>query len=174
MIHSFLNHQRTLCDVSYSRCFEARIETVFRSLTDPTLIPDWLLAQGGTILKCDIELSVGGQFAFEWLDDEFVRLRVNGRYKEIKSPTFLHYTEYCYPPLFPAGNATTTHLLQPRGKRTKLTTRQQFHTARMSREALECLESQGIPAMHDALSQLLERIQQSRQLRAPKLRLLQS
>ncbi len=80
-------------DVQIIRDFAAPVDRVWKAMTDPALIPQWLGAHWPMTL-CRQDFRIGGTLRWEWSDpDGDGRMGLSGRYIEIAAPRRLVHTE---------------------------------------------------------------------------------
>ncbi|MEV4899344.1 SRPBCC family protein [Nonomuraea sp. NPDC055795] len=103
------------------RPFDAPRRLLWAALTDPALVPRWLGALGWQIVRCEIDLRVGGAWRFVSAGPGGAEMAHGGIYREIVAESRLVFTE-SYDDQWVAGESLTTQTLDEHGGRTTLTT----------------------------------------------------
>jgi uncharacterized protein YndB with AHSA1/START domain len=71
-------------EIVLTRVFQAPRSLVFKAMTTPELVKRWLLGPPGwTMVNCEIDLRVGGNFRFEWCNSDGTKMGMHGVYREI-------------------------------------------------------------------------------------------
>ena len=67
---------------------------MFKAMTTPELVKRWLLGPPGwSMVKCEIDLKVGGTFQYEWHHSDGAKMAMHGVYREIVAPERIVSTE---------------------------------------------------------------------------------
>lgn len=105
-----------------TRVFDAPRHLVFEALTVPALLKRWLLGPDGWSMPvCEIDLSVGGAYRYEWLNADGRTMGVGGTFREIVAPERLVHTEL-FDEDWTEGETVCTQQLTETNGRTTLTT----------------------------------------------------
>lgn len=81
-------------DVTLTRSFAAPARLVWRAITEPALITQWLWARVAPMTTCDQDFRVGGSYRWVWrrlVDGS--DMGVSGSFLEIEAPRRLVHTE---------------------------------------------------------------------------------
>ena len=77
-----------------SRDFNAPRRLVFRALSEPELVRQWLLGPPGwTMPVCEIDFRVGGKYRYVWRNEDGRDMGMGGTYREIARPERVVATE---------------------------------------------------------------------------------
>lgn len=94
-------------EIVLTREFPASREVVFRALTRPERIRQWMRPDGMTLVECEVDLREGGSFRYLFRTSSGRALEVRGAYAAVEVPTGFRYTEsYDFSPL--TVSVTTT------------------------------------------------------------------
>ena len=103
------------------REFDAPAELVFRAWFEPALVRRWLLGPPGWSMPvCEVDLSVGGKFRYEWRSDAGKTMALSGVYREIEAPRRIADTQR-FDDDWTHGEGDTTLTLEEVNGRTELT-----------------------------------------------------
>jgi uncharacterized protein YndB with AHSA1/START domain len=81
-------------EVAWTRTFAAPRERVFRALTEPEHVQQWLLGPDGwTMPVCEIDLRVGGVWHYVWRSRDGDEFGTQGVFREIERPARIVQTE---------------------------------------------------------------------------------
>ena len=81
-------------EVVVTREFNAAPDLVFEAFTRPELVKRWLNGPSGwSMVRCDIDLRVGGRYRYEWTHDGGGRMGMSGTYSEVTAPSRIASTE---------------------------------------------------------------------------------
>ena len=125
--------------VVMTRVFDAPVELVFKTMSDPTLIPKWWGPSRYTTTVDKFEFKVGGKWRYIQRDSDGNEFAFNGEYKEIIPNKKISDTfEY----ELMAGHilVETAVLEEVEGGKTRMTTTSQF----ASKEDLEGMVGSGM------------------------------
>lgn len=124
-------------------------ELVFRGLTEPALIRQWLLGPDGWDMPvCEVDLRVGGRYRYGWSHPDYPAFEMSGVYQEIQPPERIVHTE-----VYEGSEALITTVFDQVGERTRLTMTMVFP----SQEALEATVATG---MTSGMTRSYERLQE--------------
>lgn len=141
-------------DLLVTRRLDAPCETVWRALSEPALIRQWLLGPPGwTMPVCEVDFRVGGAYRYVW-EKNGTRMGMGGTFLEIVRPERIVTTERFDESWYP-GEAVGTQELVDAGDHTlyRLTVRYQSLAARAM--ALESGMAKGMEYGYDRLEELL-------------------
>lgn len=106
-----------------TRTFNAPRPLVWRALTEPELIKQWLGGGGSfngwTMPVCEVDLRVGGAYRYEWRSAKGdQKMGMGGRFLEIEAPKRLVATELFDDAWYPGEATDTQELSEKNGKTT--------------------------------------------------------
>ena len=141
-------------EVVMTRVFDAPRRLVFDALTRPELLKRWYGPPGWSLVRCEIDLRVGGAF-------HFVSRRPGGKkdvgqrgvYREIAPPEHLVNTEYWDD--WDAGDCLVTTALSEHDGKTTLTSIVLFPSQEVRDTVLNSGLKQGAAEEYDKLAALL-------------------
>jgi uncharacterized protein YndB with AHSA1/START domain len=94
-------------DVTLTRSFAAPAALVWRAVTEPALITQWLWARTAPMTLCEQDFRVGGAYRWVWRMPGGRDMAVSGRFVEIDAPRRLTHTE-AFEPDWTGGETTVT------------------------------------------------------------------
>jgi uncharacterized protein YndB with AHSA1/START domain len=80
-------------DLTFTRRFDAAPALLWRAMTEPALITQWLFARDAPMTVCEQDFRVGGTLRWVWRAPGGHDMGVSGRYLEITPPHRLIHTE---------------------------------------------------------------------------------
>ena len=80
-------------DVLFERVFDASRRAVFDALTRPELVREWMGPHGHRLVRCEIDLRVGGRFRYVMRGPDGKEMGWGGTFLEIDSPDCLVHNE---------------------------------------------------------------------------------
>lgn len=81
-------------ELQWKRRFSASVASVFKALTTPDLVQQWLTGPPGmTMPICEIDLRVGGRFRYVWQRPDGKEMGMGGEFKELSPPNRIVHTE---------------------------------------------------------------------------------
>jgi uncharacterized protein YndB with AHSA1/START domain len=110
-------------EIVHTRVFDAPRRLVFAALTRPDLLARWYGPQGWTLVSCEIDFRVGGQWRFVTRKPDGREIVQYGVYTEISPPERFANTEHWID--WDVGEVVATTELAEQNGRTTLT-----HTTR--------------------------------------------
>ncbi|MEO6526301.1 MAG: SRPBCC family protein [Gemmatimonadaceae bacterium] len=140
-------------EIRVTRAFDAPRNLVFDCHTQPELVRRWLLGPPGWSMPvCEIDLRVGGKYAYVWRSDagkgEF---GMDGEYHEVVAPARVVNVER-----FQGGEALCTLTLEEVDGRTLLTQTMVFGTRAERDGALQTGMTDGMRVSYDRMESLLK------------------
>ena len=106
-------------EVAWTRTFDAPRLLVFRALTEPDLIRQWLLGPDGWSMPiCEVDLRVGGAYRYVWQHPEKGSMTIRGAFREVTPPERIVHTETFDDPWFPGEAIVTAVLTEADGSTT--------------------------------------------------------
>jgi uncharacterized protein YndB with AHSA1/START domain len=115
-------------EIVTTRKFDAPAELVYDVLTKPEHVRNWFAAFEDTIIVCDIDLRVGGDYHIVSVTPDGKECSFRGTYLELERPTRTVAT-WWFEGWGPDADAVETTDLEETGGVTTLTTRMVFNTA---------------------------------------------
>ncbi|MGF1578872.1 MAG: SRPBCC family protein [Gemmataceae bacterium] len=74
-------------EIVITRAFQAARPLVFEALTKPEILRPWLLGPPGwSMVVCEVDLRVGGQYRYVWRKDGGPDMGMGGTFREIVAP----------------------------------------------------------------------------------------
>jgi uncharacterized protein YndB with AHSA1/START domain len=107
----------TECEVVLTRVFDAPQKLVFDALTRPEMLRRWYGPQDWTLVICDIDLRVGGEWRFVVRRPDGKEIGQRGVYREVIPPERLVNTEW-WEDWNPGESVVTTVLVEREGRTT--------------------------------------------------------
>jgi uncharacterized protein YndB with AHSA1/START domain len=80
-------------DLTLTRSFAAPARLVWRAVTEPALITQWMWARVAPMVTCEQDFRVGGAFRWVWRRSDGSDMGVSGKFVEIEAPRRLVHTE---------------------------------------------------------------------------------
>ena len=109
------------------REFEAPREEVFRTMTDPELVPEWWGPHGVTTRVEEMDVRAGGRWRFVCVNDDGSEDGFRGTYREIQAPERIVQTfEWDG---MPGHISVEDAVFEDLGERTRMTSTSTFHFA---------------------------------------------
>ncbi len=142
-------------EVSMTRRFEAPREHVYRAVTTPELLKQWLTGPPGwTLATCEVDLRVGGDFRYLWRGPEGEEMGMGGTFVELDPPGRIVHTEI-FDEDWTDGETTVTTLLTEDAGGTTLTLTVRYSSKKARDAALETGMTEGISMSYDRLAEML-------------------
>jgi uncharacterized protein YndB with AHSA1/START domain len=144
-------------EIVLTRVFPAPRSLVFKAMTTPELAKRWLLGPPGwSMVKCEIDLKVGGVFRYEWCNSDGTTMGMHGVYREIVPSERIVNTESfdfgCEPQS--GEQITTASLSEDHGQTTLRIV--VLYPSREARDAtIASGMEHGLAASYDSLAKLL-------------------
>jgi uncharacterized protein YndB with AHSA1/START domain len=147
-------------DVIITRVFDAPRGLVFKTCTDPNLIPEWWGPKNLTTAVDVMEVKTGGIWRFVQRDADGNEYAFHGVYHEVLPPERLVYTfEF---EGMPGHVLLETVRFEEMDGRTKMTDRPVFQTVEDRDGAIQSGMGQGASESMDRFSKLLEKLVKDR------------
>lgn len=126
-------------------------ELVFRGLTEPALIRQWLLGPDGWDMPiCEVDLRVGGEYRYGWSHPDHPSFGMNGVYQEIEPPERIVHTE-----VYEDSEALITTVLSEQEGKTRLAMTMVFPSQEALEGALATGMTTGMTRSYERLQELL-------------------
>jgi uncharacterized protein YndB with AHSA1/START domain len=145
-------------EIAMTRVFDAPRRLVFDALTRPELLKRWFGVFGGwSLVVCEIDLKVGGNFRFVWRGPDGRDIGMRGVYREIVPAERIVSTESFDDPWY-EGEAVGTTVFVERGGKTTLTITVLYASQEVRDAVLKSPMERGVAQGHDRLAELLASI----------------
>lgn len=142
-------------EIVMTRTFDAPRRLVFDAYTRPELIRRWLLGPPGwTMIVCEMDLRVGGEYRYVWQKDSGTVMGMGGVVREVEPPERLVMTERFDESWYP-GEALGTVVLVERDGKTTLTQTMRYESREARDSALASGMEDGVAISFDRLAELL-------------------
>ncbi|MFN8580236.1 MAG: SRPBCC family protein [Gemmatimonadaceae bacterium] len=153
--HSLIVTTPTDREIVIKRTFDAPRALVFRAMTTPELISQWLHGPNGwTMTTCTFDLRVGGKFRYEWAQGTGMRMGMTGTIREIDPPARMVHTEIFDEDWTGGETTVTTTFVEQRGQ--TVVTITVLYVSREARDgALRTGMTEGMSATYQALDAFL-------------------
>src|SRR3954447_23747600 len=110
-------------EILVTREFDAPRALVYRAWTEPELVSKWWPGRRGRMLRCEIDLRVGGAWRYVMEATGGFEVAFHGEYREIEAPSRLVTTEIFEGVPEPAVAPVNVISFEADGERTLLTMR---------------------------------------------------
>ena len=143
------------------RTFHAPRRLVFKALTTPALVQQWLLGTPGwTMPVCEIDARAGGKYRYVWRGPKGEEMGVYGVYREITVPERIMGTE-AFEPAWYSGEVIFTHSLVEQAGQTTLTMALHYSSREARDMALKTPMDRGLEQSYERLEQVLPSLEDS-------------
>lgn len=142
-----------------TRSFDAPRGMVFDCLVRPDLLKRWLNGPDGwTMTVCEVDLSEGGPYRFEWEGPNGARMGMSGVHRDIAPPDRLSNTQrFDHDPT--GGEVQGALVLTERDGRTVVTNTVTYPSSEAREAAVGYGMEQGVTASYNRLAALLASLQ---------------
>lgn len=124
---------------------------VFRGLTEPALIRQWLLGPDGWDMPvCEVDLRVGGSYRYGWSHPDYPGFEMTGVYQEIEPPERIVHTE-----VYEGSSALITTVLSEHDGKTRLAMTMVFPSQEALEAAVQTGMTTGMTRSYERLQELL-------------------
>jgi uncharacterized protein YndB with AHSA1/START domain len=140
-----------------TRSFNAPRALVWDAMSKPEFIKRWLLGPPGwSMVVCDDDLRVGGEFHWSWRGPENAEMSMRGVYREVLPPERIVRTEtFEFGCNAQAGEQLASVVLTDQGATTMLTLTVSYPTKEARDGALASGMEQGVSASYNRLDEIL-------------------
>jgi uncharacterized protein YndB with AHSA1/START domain len=107
-------------EIVLTRVFDAPRQLVFDAFSKPELLKRWFGPRGWSLVICEVDLRVGGNFRFVLRGPDGSDMGMRGTYREINPPERSVHTESFDD--YPGESQVTTELREEAGKTTLIAT----------------------------------------------------
>jgi uncharacterized protein YndB with AHSA1/START domain len=141
-------------EIVLTRTFDAPRRLVFDAWTRPELLMRWFGARGWHLVRCEVDLRVGGAWRFVSRGPGGTEMGQGGTYREVVPFDRLVYTELFDDQSYP-GESLVTHVFLERAGRTTVTSTVLFASPQGRDTVLRYPMKRGVGEAYDRLSDLL-------------------
>jgi len=144
-------------EIVFTRAFDAPRPKVWRALTEPALIKQWLGSlPNWTFPLCEVDLKVGGKYRYEWKNTVTgATMGMGGKFLEIQAPERLVATELFDEAWYP-GEAIDTQVLAEKDGKTTLTLTVLYATKEARDGVMAGPASSGMESGYNIMEALLQ------------------
>lgn len=148
-------------EIAMTRVFDAPRRLVFKAMTTPELVKQWLLGPPGWSMPvCEIDLKVGGKYRYVWRhDSNGTQMGMGGIYREIVTNERIVATEKFDEAWYP-GEAVGTAVLVEQDGKTTLTQTVLYESREVRDGVLKSGMERGVVASYDRMEELLAGMEQ--------------
>lgn len=138
----------------FTRRFDAPRALVWRAMTDPALVPQWLWARDYPMSTCEMDVREGGAFRWGWHMPPDREMIVNGRFVELVPVERIVHTEL-FEDDWTGGETTVTTLLHEDGGATLMEMIVLYSSAEAREGAARTPMAEGMEEGYEKLDRLL-------------------
>jgi uncharacterized protein YndB with AHSA1/START domain len=143
-------------EIVITRIFDAPRKMVWETMSKPELLKRWLFGPPGwSMVACDDDLRVGGNFRWVWSGPDGAEMALRGIYQEVEPPERIARTEVFEFGGAPAGEQHATLVLLEQEGKTALTLTLRYASKEARDAALASGVERGVAAGYDKLDELL-------------------
>lgn len=139
-------------DIILRRDFSHPPARVWRALTEPALIRQWMAIPDFPMTRCEIDPHAGGTFHFEWADAGGKSFFFSGPIKTVAAPHHMTHVEYFNGDT--TSGATITTDLVAQGTGTRMTMRMRYADAEARAAAIATGMIDGMDEVYGKLEAL--------------------
>lgn len=143
-------------EIVTERVFDAPRDLVFKTLTNPELIPEWWGPKHSTTIVDQMDVRPGGAWRFVERSSDGSENGFRGTYREVEPPERVVQTFEWEG--MPGHVLVETVALEDLGEKTKLTTVSLFHTSEERDGMLDAGMELGLNESYDKLGDLLAKL----------------
>jgi len=136
------------------RGFAAPPARVWRAMTDPALVLQWMGMPDHPITKAEIDLREGGAYRYEWRMPEGGIIGVSGTFRVLEQPGKIVQTEL-FDEDWTDGETVVTTLLEPVEAGTRASVTIEYRSEQGLHMALQSGMDEGMSSTYDQLDALL-------------------
>ena len=144
-------------EILITRGFNAPRELVWEAMSKPELIKQWFFGPPGwTMVLCEMDLRVGGEFRWGWRGPDGVEMGMHGVYREVKPPERIVRTQvFDFGCDVQATEQLSTLVLTEANDKTDLTITVLYPSKEERDAAIASGMEDGVAAGYDRLEELL-------------------
>jgi uncharacterized protein YndB with AHSA1/START domain len=139
-------------DIVLRRSFAHPPAKVWRALTEPAIIRQWMAVQDHPMTRCEFEPRAGGSFHFEWAGQDGSSFFFCGPILDVREPHHITHIEYFNGD--PAMSARITTDLAPNGTGTRMTMVMRYENAEARAAAVATGMTDGMEEVYAKLDSL--------------------
>lgn len=139
-------------DIILRRDFSHPPEKVWRALTEPALIRDWMAVKDHPMTRCEFDPRPGGSFHFEWAGPDGNSFFFSGPVVAVNPPHHITHVEYFNGD--PAMSARITTDLVAKGSGTRMTMVMRYDSAQARAAAIATGMTDGMDEVYAVLDAL--------------------
>lgn len=139
-------------DIICRRDFRHPPAKVWRALTEPALIRQWMAVDGFPMTRCEIDPRAGGSFHYEWAGQDGASFFFSGPVVMVDAPHHMTHIEYFNGD--PAMAARITTDLAPQGTGTRMTMVMRYENAEARAAAIATGMTDGMDQVYAKLDAL--------------------
>jgi uncharacterized protein YndB with AHSA1/START domain len=136
-------------DIILRRDFAHPPAKVWRALTEPALIRQWMAVEGHPMTRCEFDPRPGGSFHFEWIGPDGTSFFFSGPVVAVKPPHNITHVEYFNGDT--SSCATITTDLAPRDGGTRMTMVMRYDSAEARAAAIATGMTDGMDEVYAKL-----------------------
>ena len=140
-------------DVTIHRRFSHPPAKVWRALTEPALIRQWMAVEGHPMTRCEIDPRPGGSFHYEWAGPDGASFFFSGPIVKIDAPHHMTHVEHFNGDPAMAAHITTD--LAPQGTGTRMTMVMRYDSAEARAAAIATGMTDGMDEVYGKLNGLM-------------------
>jgi uncharacterized protein YndB with AHSA1/START domain len=136
-------------DIRLRRDFAHPPAKVWRALTEPHLIRQWMAVEGHPMTRCEFDPRPGGSFHFEWQGPDGTSFFFSGPVVEVREPHHITHIEHFNGDPAMAAHITTD--LAPQGSGTRMTMVMRYDSAEARAAAIATGMTDGMDEVYARL-----------------------
>jgi uncharacterized protein YndB with AHSA1/START domain len=136
-------------DIRLRRDFAHPPAKVWRALTEPQLIRQWMAVEGHPMTRCEFDPRPGGSFHFEWQGPDGTSFFFSGPVVEVREPHHITHIEHFNGDPAMAAHITTD--LAPQGSGTRMTMVMRYDSAEARAAAIATGMTDGMDEVYARL-----------------------
>jgi uncharacterized protein YndB with AHSA1/START domain len=140
-------------EVVLTRVFDAPRQMVFDAFTRPELLKRWFGPRGWSLVVCEVDLKVGGEFRYVLRGPDGRDMGMRGVYREIAPPDRSVHMESFDD--FPGAESQVTTVLVERDGKTTLTATVLYPSQEVRDAVIQSGMEHGAAETYDKLAELL-------------------
>jgi uncharacterized protein YndB with AHSA1/START domain len=146
-------------ELAMTRAFDAPARLVFKAFTTPEILKQWLGVFGGwSLVRCEMDVRVGGAYRWEWSKPGVKVMGVSGLYREVVRPERLVATEQFDNAWYKGEGLCTIEFIEDGGRTTVVQT-MTYISKEVRDGVLKSGMEAGITASYDKLAEVLKSLE---------------